>query len=336
MEDMSDKKSRTDECAENVGDTSHSGDAGRAGGAEDTIGMEQAGHKDLLSDKGGKLILPRYDVAFKALFKDENNRDVVADFLRSVLDIPDDEALEDIVVIDPEMLPGAKNEKISILDVLLKIPGQGTVNVEMQLCLIPGMKEKIVYYHAKTAARQLLSGDRYDKFSRVITIVISDVNFINDSDRYHHRYLLYDKDDGSLFTDLLEFDIFEVGKLTPEPDNTARWGWMKFFGSSSDEELHAAAKEREAIGKAMLTIAKLSADEAAWVSAMREEKQRRDYISGMEGAKEEGLAMGEARGRVAGRTEASMENARRMKSDGVDPALIKKYTGLSMVDIAKL
>jgi predicted transposase YdaD len=41
-------------------------------------------------------------------------------------------------------------------------------------------------------------------------------------------------------------------------------------------------------------------------------------------------------GRAEGREVANMENARRMKADGVDAALIAKYTGLSKADIAKL
>jgi predicted transposase/invertase (TIGR01784 family) len=136
--------------------------------------------------------------------------------------------------------------------------------------------------------------------------------------------MLYDKDDGSLFTDLLEFDILELRKSPAESDGTARWWWMKFFGSGNDADLQAAAREREAIGKAMLTIAKLSADEAAWINAIREEKQRRDHIAIMEGAREEG------------REQERMENARRMKADGVDAVLIAKYTGLSQEDIARL
>jgi hypothetical protein len=124
---------------ERVGDVERAGDVERICDMENTSDMEymdDAEYTDdmrILNGTENKLILPRYDVVFKALFKDESNTEAVADFLRAALGIPEDEVLEDIVVIDPEMPPGAKDEKISVLDVLLKIPGQGTVNVEMQL-----------------------------------------------------------------------------------------------------------------------------------------------------------------------------------------------------------
>jgi flagellar biosynthesis/type III secretory pathway protein FliH len=51
---------------------------------------------------------------------------------------------------------------------------------------------------------------------------------------------------------------------------------------------------------------------------------------------EKGRAEGRADGIEEGREAANMENARRMKADGVDAALIAKYTGLAKSDIAKL
>ena len=49
-----------------------------------------------------------------------------------------------------------------------------------------------------------------------------------------------------------------------------------------------------------------------------------------------GHAEGHAKGHAEGRSEGIRDNARRMKADGMDPALIEKYTGLSKEDIEKL
>jgi predicted transposase/invertase (TIGR01784 family) len=64
------------------------------------------------------------------------------------------------------------------------------------------------------------------------------------------------------------------------------------------------------------------------------------YEDEMRVAKQEGRAEcrteGRAEGRTEGRTEGLFESARRMKADGIESALIGKYTGLSEEEIAAL
>jgi hypothetical protein len=115
-------------------------------------------------------------------------------------------------------------------------------------------------------------------------IVISDFNFIDDSASYYNRYRLYDKEHDSLFTDKIEFVILELRKLSTESDHSERWNWAKFFNSKTDAELRVAAAKNERIAKAMLTIEKLSEDEAARIRAEYKEMQDLDHISRMEGA----------------------------------------------------
>jgi predicted transposase/invertase (TIGR01784 family) len=91
--------------------------------------------------------------------------------------------------------------------------------------------------------------------------------------------------------------------------------------SDSDSELRAAARKREKIAKAMITIEKLSADESARVRAEYEEKMRRDHMSRMEGAKREGFA----EGRIA----RDAEIARKMAERGMTDAEISELLGHS-------
>ena len=88
------------------------------------------------------------------------------------------------------------------------------------------------------------------------------------------------------------------------------------------------AKDNESIEKGRMILVKLSKDEKAQYAAEREEKIRRDYQASMNFARSEGLAEGEAKGKH--------DNAARMKADGMDIALIEKYTGLSRKEISEL
>ena len=53
-------------------------------------------------------------------------------------------------------------------------------------------------------------------------------------------------------------------------------------------------------------------------------------------AKEEGRAEGRAEGLAEGEAKANMDNARKMKADGMPTELIAKYTGLTIEEIEKL
>ena len=61
-------------------------------------------------------------------------------------------------------------------------------------------------------------------------------------------------------------------------------------------------------------------------------RKYRDTIAVMEGQYLEGME----KGRVEGIKKANMDNARKMKADGMSIDLIAKYTGLAAEDIANL
>ncbi len=69
-------------------------------------------------------------------------------------------------------------------------------------------------------------------------------------------------------------------------------------------------------------------------------KYERDYNSEMAWREqkgiEEGIRIGEAHGRLAGKQEATIQTARNMKQDNIPIASIMKYTGLTAEEIAKL
>jgi predicted transposase/invertase (TIGR01784 family) len=101
---------------------------------------------------------------------------------------------------------------------------------------------------------------------------------------------------------------------------------------NTEEEMSEVAKNNEHIDNARLILVKMSADEQAQYHAEREEMQRRDYVSRMNGARREGIEKGIERGEH----NKAMEYSRRMKADGMDASLIAKYTGLSINEIETL
>jgi predicted transposase/invertase (TIGR01784 family) len=258
-----------------------------------------------IAEKMGKktkeksLLLPRYDVTFKSIFKNERNADIVEDFLKATLGLPVDEVLEDIRVMDSELLPRTPDEKLSILDVRLKSPKLGNVNVEIQLYSLPEMKQRLMHYWSTLASSQLKAGENYSQFDKVISIVVANFPF-RGSTHYIHRYFLYDPVYKVQFTDLLEFAILDLTKVPEETDHTGAWEWARFFGTDSEKELRMLAKENKKIAKAVMVLEKLSANEQVRQQAEYEEMMRRDYVSRIDGERNEGMAFGEERGIVIG------------------------------------
>ena len=62
-------------------------------------------------------------------------------------------------------------------------------------------------------------------------------------------------------------------------------------------------------------------------------KAYRDINNAINTAKAEAKAEGLAEGEAIGAQKTAMENARKMKSDGMSAELISKYTGLSVEEI---
>jgi predicted transposase/invertase (TIGR01784 family) len=118
-----------------------------------------------------KPLSPRYDVVFKNIFG-EKHIPVLADFLKAVLDLPED-AYQDIQVVDPHLQRKHKSGKLGILDLRVTTKSGTCLNVELQVSPQPSIWKRILYYNARLLTDQIASGDEYDKINRAISILIS-------------------------------------------------------------------------------------------------------------------------------------------------------------------
>jgi len=126
---------------------------------------------------------------------------------------------------------------------------------------------------------QIGSGDDYDLIKKVISIVITDDNFISASPRYHHRFTLYDPEAGVEFSDILELNTLELSKLPDGTDGTELYDWAKFIAAETEEELTMIADRNPVVEKAVVKLRELSADERTRDLYERREKARRDMAA---------------------------------------------------------
>jgi predicted transposase/invertase (TIGR01784 family) len=225
-----------------------------------------------------KPLLPvKSDFVFKIIFGDQRNVDVLAAFLKSVLDIPDDE-YDKLTIIDPHIKKESEDDKYGILDVKLHTVSGNVIHIEIQLRVHPDMKSRTIFSQSKLVTEQVSSGSNWSVIKRVITIVITEDIFITENDKYHNQFR-HRTNDGIEFTDLLEINTLDLSKLPPDDDSTELWHWMRFIKSDNEEEIDMLATRNPQMRKAVGVLKELSADESSRMLYEKREMARMDFES---------------------------------------------------------
>jgi predicted transposase/invertase (TIGR01784 family) len=228
---------------------------------------------------GKRTFLPvKSDIVFRLFYADERNQEFLISLLKSILKLPEDDYHE-IVIADPRLLREFKGDKEPIIDVKLYTKTRKVIHIEIQLEVNPVMEKRIILYESKLITEQIGSGDDYDLIKKVISIIITDEDLIPVSPRYHHRFTFYDSEAGVEFSDIIEIHTLELRKLPEGTDGTELYDWAKFIAAETEEELTMLAERNPQIGKAVVKLRELSADERARDLYERREKARRDIAA---------------------------------------------------------
>ncbi|GHU30382.1 hypothetical protein AGMMS50256_17220 [Betaproteobacteria bacterium] len=266
---------------------------------------------------------PRNDLVFKLLFGDARDTSILTAFLKSVLDLPEED-YQEVMIVDPQLKGEMPDDKQGILDVKVKTSSGKLLDIEIQIVEHPQMRERVVFYLARMVTEQIGKGEDYQKIKRSISILITDYVQIPENQSYRNCYRLHDRKTGSEFTDLLEVNTLELPKLPQEEDGTALWEWLGFLKARKEEELMKLAEKNPQLKKAVSRLVELSEDDQTRLLAESREKLQRD-IAAREHAAEE-----------KGRKEERLALARNALSMGLSVENILTLTGLSREDILAL
>ena len=288
--------------------------------------METKGKKKPLSLKN--------DYVFRSVFGKPEDVEELADFLKSAIGLQEEE-YEDISIVDPHLLARREAGKQSVLDIRIRTKEGKSISIELQIEPQHAFKDRIAYYNAKLYTDPLSSGDDYGDLRRAITVVITNFRLIKD-ENYHHRFRFYDDENRIQLTDAMEICLFELPKLPKRSDGTILWDWLKLIKTEDVKEMEMLAEKNSHIGKTVARVMEMSEDEAERMIAEAEEKWRRDRNAELAYARDEGLAVGEAKGIEEGKAKERFAVARNMKAKGMDVALISELTNLSETEILGL
>jgi predicted transposase/invertase (TIGR01784 family) len=277
----------------------------------------------ILTGQSRQLLSPKEDFVFHKLFGDQNHIDMVVDFLKSFVNLPDKDYAE-ITIADPKLLPPVKDGKTCILDLKLRTRAGEIIHVEIQRADTGEMRERMAVYGSYLLSAQLASGDPYQSVKRVISVLITDFPLLDETADYYTDFCLRNRDGSIVLTNALEIHILELCKIPVTEDGKKVWPWLKFLASGTEEEFTMLQQTYPELQKPVARLMEMSADEIvrhqkdAWDRARRDEEARN--------------RLAEARGKAEGKAEIALN----MLQEGLPVSMIAKVTGLSSDEIERL
>jgi predicted transposase/invertase (TIGR01784 family) len=291
---------------------------------------------DTPNNATGMFMAPRIDVVFKLLFGDIAHPEHVVAFLRTVVaDLPDEEFAE-VQVVDPHARAQHPGDKLAVLDVRLVTTSGQIVNIEIQLDVRRGFRDRVVYGLSKTIAAQLAAGEPYSRLRRTIEIAIAGDPVV-DGPGYHTEFR-FRSQQGIEFSHLAEIHTLELGKLPDTDDGTDLLEWLRFLTIDSEEELDMAIQTAsEPVRRVAARLKELSEDEANRLIAEARLREWRDQRMREEDEHDKGVAEGKAegfaRGLAEGKAEERAANIRAAIAGGLSRDLVARIFSAAEADI---
>ena len=150
-----------------------------------------------------RFINPKTDFAFKKIFGDEQNKEILISFLNAIL-YQGNSTVESLEILNPYQAPKIRGVKDTYLDIRATLNNEETVIIEMQVLNVEGFEKRILYNAAKAYSIQLDTGADYTLLNPVIALTITDFEMFPNLDKVISNFILKQKD---FLVDYLIYDI---------------------------------------------------------------------------------------------------------------------------------
>jgi predicted transposase/invertase (TIGR01784 family) len=286
-----------------------------------------------------KYVNPFTDFGFKKIFGDEQNKDLLIDFLNEVLQ--EKSRIIDLTFLKNEQLGVSQSDRKAVFDLYCQNEKGEKFIVELQKAKQEFFKDRSLYYATFALQEQAVPGDWDFKLNAVYSVSIMDFVFDEHSenkDKLRHDVKLIEVETGKVFNPKLRFIYLEMPKFNKTEDEleTNYDKWLYLLKNLARLQ-NASPKLQERVFKKAFEIAEIA-------NYTREEfrnyqdsvKYYRDLKNVVDTAIKEGTAQGIAKGIAEGKTEKTLEIALKMKKLNVEIETIITATGLSREEIEKL
>ncbi len=288
---------------------------------------------------------PKNDLTFKKIFG--QNPLLLKSFLNALMPFEEEQYIESLEYLNPELVPEIPVLKNSIVDVRCVDNNGRQFIIEMQMLWTDSFKSRVLFNASKAYVSQIDKGIKFESLCPVYSLnLINDIYLKDDPDYYHH-YSIVNIENSAEKIDGLEFIFIELPKFKPTSITEKRMAvlWLRFL-TEYEENLPEIQelRESEEIQQAILILdkfsyspAELAAYEKYWDAVRTERSMLSDSEKkGIEKGIKLGEAIGEARGEARGERNEAEKIAVKSIEAGLPNELICRLTGLTADELSAL
>lgn len=273
-----------------------------------------------------ELLMPKIDVVFHALFREENKElteSLISDMLGEPVKLKTTDLSRHLNIKTAE-------QKLGIMDLRTELEDGSKCNIEVQLGMHKNETNRFLFYWADAYSRQLARGNEYGALNKTISIIILDHEIEEQKgiEELDIKWQIKDNKTGKrLLTEDLEIIIVEIPKAIKQYKKNMQnkiCQWMMFLDNPNKKEMKEIMVENEKIKEAVEELEAMSDDEELRRIADLRLKAERDEKSRMLYAEEKG------------KTERNIEIAKKMLLKKVPIEEVIEITGLTKEEIEKL
>ena len=242
------------------------------------------------------------DFYFKYLLGSEQRKHLTIQFLNDVLYENEETQIEDVVFLDKDQDPDFEHEKLSKLDILAQTNRGTQIDIEVQVLKHSYLSERFLYYWAGLYGSQLKEKEQYTQLKPTISIILLDFDYLPET-AWHNIYHICNDISKQRLTDHFAMHFIEIKKFTYRDIKklTKLGTWAAYFSNCDEKEMEVLTMSNTVMKDVAKAENAFTSDETMRYKYMLREKAIRDYYSGLDDAKQEGIAIGEKRGEERGR-----------------------------------
>lgn len=288
----------------------------------------------MIKDQPERYINPFTDFGFKKLFGEEANKDLLIDFLNSLLYEEHKHKIVDLTFRRTEYLGSTQLDRKAIFDLYCEDEKGQKFIVELQKAEQQFFKDRTVYYSTFPIQEQAKRGDWNYELKPVYCVGILDFNFQEDKD-YPNKYLyhveLTERETKKVFFNKLFYVYVEIPKFKKAESElkTNVDKWLYFLKNLSSLEAIPKPLETEMFIKAfnIAEVSKLPTEQR--LSYEESIKYYRDLKNVIDKSYDDGKLEGKIEGEALGIEKNKIETVIKMHQLGIDDIAISQVTDLS-------
>ena len=285
-----------------------------------------------------RYINPFTDFGFKRIFGEELNKDLLIDFLNSLL--KGEEAVKELTYSKSEHVGRTATDRKAIFDLYCENDKGEKFIVEIQKTKQKFFKDRSIYYSTFPITKQAEMGDwsriSRDELKAVYTVAILDFVFDdeNKDETVVSHVQLMDTKKKQVFYDKLTFIYLQMPNFTKTEEELEDHFDMWLYIFKNLHKLHDRPKKlQERVFERLFSVAEIAKFTPIEADEYEESLMvYRDLKNSIDTAREEG----KIEGKVEGESNKAIMVAETMQKNGETDEKIALYTGLSLQEVKAL